>query len=477
VSLYGGRSLRQARQIALISLTLLLLVAAPFAGGYVLGHADGIGPGETPLESALARVGLGGTRAERPPVPAPSAELNDAFQPFWETWGYVDRDFYNEHAVESHKLSRGAIRGMLASLEDPHTLYLDPTHRQITDADLRGAFDGIGVQVEMEDDQLKIISPLEGSPGQRAGLRPGDIITRVDGNDVHGMSLLDAIQMIRGPRGSSVHLTVARGAAAAFELAVPREEIRVPAVRGEVRPDGVAYIRITSFSLRVGADLRDVLDQLSTKDPHGWVLDLRGNPGGYLDGAVAVASQFVEDKTVLYEERRTSEREEIHTRGRPRALTGPMAVMVDGGTASAAEIVAAALRDHGRATLIGEQTYGKGTVQIVHTLTDGGALRLTVARWLTPTGDPIQGVGLSPTIQVLADTSADSFLEQAVDFVRAQPGSAQRIEPALRQAGRGAPSALVPRRTSMEDEPDKSEAEASVLDSMEQVELGGPRLL
>ncbi len=465
--------MRRARLTASILIVLVVLAMAPFTAGYLIGRADGIGPSRTPVESWLARAGISSPRTDRAPVPAPSPELDDVFHPFWETWGYIGRDFYDGESIEPHRLSRGAIRGMLASLQDPHTLYLDPTHRQITDADLRGAFEGIGVQVEMEDERLRIVSPLEGSPGLRAGLRSGDVITQVDGTEVRGVSLLEAIQMIRGPRGSSVKLMIVRNGGEPFEVSVPREEIRVPAVRGEVRPDGIAYIRISTFSLRVGADLREVLDQLNQREPRGWVLDLRGNPGGYLDGAVAVTSQFVSDRIVLYEDRRSNDREEIRTRGRARAPSGPMAVMVDRGTASAAEIVAAALRDHGRATIIGEQTYGKGTVQIVHSLSDGGALRLTVARWLTPNGDPIQGIGLAPEIKLLAEAGAGTALDQAAEFVLQQPASASSPT-SRRQASRPAPFEEAPRVSQPRTPP---WTEASILDASEQQTLGSPELV
>jgi C-terminal peptidase prc len=232
---------------------------------------------------------------------------------------------------------------MLGALDDPYSTYLDPAHREITEADLRGAFDGIGVQVEMVDEQLRVVQPLEGSSGQRAGLQTGDVITHVDGRDIKGLGLTEAIRLIRGPRGTSVVLTMLRGDGPPFDLSVAREEVRVSAVRGEVRPDGIAYIRITNFTQRVGPELRQTLDRLSDRPRRGIVLDLRGNPGGFLDGAVAVASQFIEDRVVLYEQRRGEDREEIRTRGSARAATGPMVVLVDKGTASASEIVAAAL--------------------------------------------------------------------------------------------------------------------------------------
>jgi carboxyl-terminal processing protease len=217
-----------------------------------------------------------------------------------------------------------------------------------------------------------------------------------------------------------VTLTIGRDGRPPFDVDVRREEIRVQAVRGEVRSDGVAQIRITNFSVRVGNELRQTIERLAERNPSGWVLDMRGNPGGYLDGAVSVTSQFLDNGVVLYEQRRTGEREEVRTRGRARAVAGPMVILVDKGTASAAEIVAAALRDNGRARLIGEQTFGKGSVQSVHRLSDGSAIRLTVARWFTPHGEPIHGIGLTPDISVVTSAGTDAVLDEAVNYVRQQ---------------------------------------------------------
>ena len=408
-----------------------VLLLAPFVLGYGVGYGEGSGAPRSNLGRWLAQIGVIEPSNDRGPVPGPSPELDELFKPFWEAWGYVSQEFYVESGVDQQKMSRAAIRGALLTLEDPYTLYLDPVHREVTEGDLRGAFDGIGVQIEMVGDLLQIISPLEGSPGERAGLRPSDIVTHVDGQDIKGLNLLDAIQMIRGPRGTTVTLTIRRAGGSAFEVAVVRDEIRIPSVRGEVRQDGVAYIRITNFPQRVGGELRQLLDRLLDAPggpPRAYILDLRGNPGGYLDGAISVASQFLDDRVVLYEERRGGQREELRTRGRARATNGRMAVLVDGGTASAAEIVAGALRDHGRATLVGAQTYGKGTVQVIHGLSDGSALRLTIARWLTPSGTPIQGVGLSPEILAAAVPDMDVALDQAVEFLRVQSLSATGLQ-------------------------------------------------
>ena len=412
--------MRQAARSLVVAALATALVTAPFLFGYVVGHHDAAADARTPLESVLAEAHVIEPPEETPPAASRSPELDQTFKPFWEAWDRVNGEYVDGAALDTDRLARGALRGMVGSLGDPNSVYLDPRHREMTEAELRGTFEGIGVNVEITDEKLRVVAPLEGSPGARAGLQPGDVITHVDGRDIRGMSLSDAIRLIRGPRGSTVSITVAREGRAPFDVAVEREEIRVQAVRGEVRADGIAQIRITSFSLRVGNELRQTLDRLAERNPKGWVLDMRGNPGGYLDGAVAVASQFLSDRVVLYEQRRSGEREEVRTRGRARATTGPMVVLVDKGTASAAEIVAAALRDNGRARLLGEQTFGKGSVQAVHRLSDGSALRLTVARWFTPAGEPIQGVGLAPDIQAVAAAGTDAALDQALSYVREQ---------------------------------------------------------
>jgi carboxyl-terminal processing protease len=316
------------------------------------------------------------------------------------------------------------------------------------------------------------------------------VISHVDGQEVKGLNLPQAIRLIRGPRGTSVNLTILRGRQPPFDVPVTREEIRVSAVRGEVRPDGLGYVRISSFSMHVGSDLRTTLDRLQERSPRGWVLDLRGNPGGYLDAAVSVASQFVEDGVVLYEERREGDRQEIRTRGRGRATNGHVAVLIDRGTASAAEIVAAAIRDNGRGTIIGERSFGKGTVQVVHNLTDGSAIRITVARWLTPSGEPIQSVGLPPSLVVATAEGTDAALESAVDFLRQRSAEAAAtpvaIQPSPGPAGQQTSGRELPlRAASLGESPvvdfvptnDPALLPVSILDSEEQLASGQPRLL
>jgi carboxyl-terminal processing protease len=458
---------RQAVRSFSVAAFAALLILAPFLFGYVVGHRDGTGRPQTAIESLLAETHLIDPADEAPPAASRSPELDQTFKPFWEAWDRVTDEYYDGSVVAPERLAHGALRGMISSLGDPNSVYLDPTHREMTEAELRGTFDGIGVNVEIMDERLRVVSPLEGSPGGRAGLQPGDVITHVDGRDITGMNLSESIRLIRGPRGSTVTLTVSREDRAPFDVALQREEIRVQAVRGEIRADGVAQIRITSFSLRVGNEIRQTVERLAERNPSGWVLDMRGNPGGYLDGAVAVASQFIDNGVVLYEQRRNGEREEVRTRGRSRAVSGPMVILVDKGTASAAEIVAAALRDNGRARLIGEQTFGKGSVQAVHRLSDGSALRLTVARWLTPTGEPIQGVGLTPDIAVVTTAGVDTVLDEAVNYVRQQSASATGSGPTALRPGE-TPESLESAAAPADDDA----AAVGILDSVERATVG-----
>lgn len=410
-----------------LAAALLSLVSTSLIGGYFAGNAEALEAPRASLEGLLERVGL--VPGVRAPVVAP-AEVEELFRPFWEAWNYIGKEFYDENSVSQEKLFRGALKGLVGAVGDPYTLYMDPEHRELSEAELRGTFDGIGIQVEMTDQQLRIISPISGSPGERAGLRPADVITHVDGQAIRGMQLGEAIRLIRGPRGSPVSLTIQRSGGNSFDVPIVRDQIRVEAVRGDVRSDGVAYIKISSFSTGVSAQMRRTLDRLAEGHPVGWVLDLRGNPGGTLDGAISVASQFLPEGVVLYEQRRDGELHEIRRRGDSRATNGPMAVLIDKGSASASEIVAAALRDNGRATLVGEQTFGKGLVQVVHRLSDGSALRLTIARWLTPNQELIQGVGLAPQILVAANEGdVDQPLAQAVAHVRSQSAAAQASPP------------------------------------------------
>ncbi len=347
--------------------------------------------------------------AQRPIVAAatisqapPTADLSERFKVFWEAWGWVEREYYDHDGVDATRMTYGAIRGMLQSLGDPHTYFVDPQERAVSETRLQGGFEGIGVTVEMKSDgKLRVVAPQEGSPGENAGVRPGDVITHVDGKPVAGLTLVEAVSLIRGPSGTTVTLTLEReGATEPLILPVTRAPIKVETVRATMRDQGVAYVRISQFGAQTARELTGGLQTVLEQKPRGLILDLRANPGGYLTSAVDVASQFLQEGVVLYEVRSGGDRQEFRVKRGGLATSIKMVVLVDKGTASASEIVAGALQDYQRAPLVGEKTYGKGSMQSVHNLSDGSSIHVTIARWLTPKERPINGTGLTPDVAV-----------------------------------------------------------------------------
>jgi carboxyl-terminal processing protease len=382
----------------------LIWLSAAFLGGYILGQTEALvgnrRVGEVVLQAGSA-VGL------QPPVARRAAESvldsaeQDRFRVFWEAWSVLERDYYNRAALDSQVLTHGAVKGLVESVGDPHTAFSTPREKEQQDASLRGTFDGIGVQVDFRDGRLRVVAPIEGSPAERAGVLPGDVVARVDDRDVRGMDLNAIVQLIRGPRGTFVSLTVIReGSPEPLQFSIERAEIKVETVRGRILDNGLGYLRITSFTSNSGPETTAAVKRLMESQPSGLVLDLRSNPGGYLHSAVDIASQFLSDGVILYQQSSDGHRQEYRAKAGGSATTVPVAVLIDRGSASASEIVAAALRDNGRATLVGEQSYGKGSVQSVHTLSDSSGLRVTSAVWLTPTGQPLEQQGLLPDLAV-----------------------------------------------------------------------------
>ncbi|HEX2986859.1 MAG TPA: S41 family peptidase, partial [Chloroflexota bacterium] len=307
-----------------------------------------------------------------------------------------------------------------------HTYFVDPQERNISETQLQGGFEGIGVTVEMtKDGKVRVVAPQEGSPGEKAGIQPGDLITHVDGKSLAGLTLTQAVSLIRGPKDTTVTLTIARENAPdplTFEIA--RAEIRVESVRAEMLDQNVAYIRISQFGTQTSGELKTALQQLLDQNPQGLILDLRANPGGYLVAAVDVASQFLKDGIVLVEERSGGERQAYRVKQGGIATDIKMVILVDKGSASASEIVAGALQDYERATLIGTTTYGKGSMQSVHTLSDGSSIHVTIAHWLTPKERPINGNGLVPDVEVQYPNDpvaeGDPQLDKAIEVLVGQ---------------------------------------------------------
>jgi carboxyl-terminal processing protease len=396
----------------------LVVVAslALFAGGAATGYAV----------AQLEDFRLGGVSGASPAGSGTPAELQTTFAPFWQAWRIVHDNYY-EQPLDDTQLMRGAIRGMMESLGDPATSYLSPEEYAIFSTTLTGDFEGIGAYVEMSGDYLRIVSPIPGSPAEAEGILPGDLIVRVDDEDIAGQSEVEIISKVRGPAGTTVHLTIQReGHTDLLEFDVTRAKIVIPSVESELLDGGIAYVKINDFGARTPDEFRDALKTLLADKPTGLILDLRGNPGGYLDTAVAVASQFLEPgaNELVLRERFGDGREETYSvRSGGLATNIPLVVLIDKGSASASEIVAGAIQDHGRGTLVGETSYGKGSVQTTHTLDDdNGEVKVTIARWLTPSGRSIHQLGITPDVEVLLtedDRAADldPQLDKAIEIL------------------------------------------------------------
>ena len=373
-----------------------VLLAGTFAGGFLVGHF-------------LPSRGDQAPSTYAPPAISPSTEQQGAtpsdmqtlFQPFWETWNLVHEQ-YVDQPVDDVALMRGAITGMLESLGDQHTSYMDPSEFKQANEQLSGEYEGIGAYVDTTTDYLTVISPISGSPAEAAGLRSGDMIIAIDGADMAGIDAELVRQKVLGPAGSVVTLTIRRGEDAPFDVKITRAKITIKSAEGKMLENDIAYIQVTTFGDKTTPELKAALETLMAQNPKGLILDLRNNGGGYLQTAVEVSSQFLpKDEVVLIEQYGTGEKDTYTSLGGGLATDIPMVVLINEGSASASEIVAGALQDLGRAKLVGVVSYGKGSVQTWNALSnDQGAVRVTIAKWLTPSGRTIHQLGLNPDVYV-----------------------------------------------------------------------------
>jgi carboxyl-terminal processing protease len=340
-------------------------------------------------------------------VSVPSGEVprsaTDDFRLIAEAWNLITRFYVDRPAVQPQAMTYGAISGMVDALGDTgHSHFLSPEMVKMVQTLQQGTFKGIGAEVHMQDDHVVIVAPLDGSPAENAGLRPGDIILKVGGKDVAGMSLIEVVERIKGPAGTPVTLTIfTPGTERTHEVTIVRATINVHSVTWARLPgETVAHLRIAQFNKGVTADLDKTLRAIDKAGLSGVILDLRNNPGGLLDEAVGTASVFLPSGTVLVVKDAKGDTQPIPVQPGAVAADIPMVVLVNGGTASAAEIVAGALQDNHRAVLIGDKTFGTGTVLKEFPLTDGSALMLAVEEWLTPTGHTIWHKGITPNLEV-----------------------------------------------------------------------------
>mgnify|MGYP002681429924 FL=1 len=406
-------------KIVLIVIAITTLFACTLVGGVAIGYFIPKASSTSQATQTMEITNL--------PVATqtfqPTSDIESLFKPFWQAWDLVHTQ-YVDQPVDDITLMRGAIRGMLDSLGDVHTGYMDPLEYQQANAPLEGEYDGIGAWVDTSGQYLTIITPMPNSPAEKAGLKPGDQIIAVDDVDITSEDPSLVLRRVLGPAGTIVKLTIQReGSSESLEFEITRAKITIPSIESEMKDGNIAYIQLTTFGDETTNDLKKALITLLAQNPKGLILDLRYNGGGYLTTAVEVVSQFIQsNQVVLYEEYGDGTRDTYKSLPNGLALSIPMVVLVNEGSASASEITAGALQDYNRATLVGMQTFGKGSVQIWTPLEDQGAVRITVARWLTPKERQIHQVGLTPDIIVEItqddiDANRDPQLEKAIEIL------------------------------------------------------------
>ncbi len=332
-----------------------------------------------------------------------SKDTNIDFSLFWKVWDILRDKYVDRSKLDAQELFYGAIDGMLAATGDPYTTFFDPKEQKEFNEDISGKFEGIGAEMGIRDEILTVIAPLEGTPAERAGLRPNDKILKIDGELSSSYKLEEAVSKIRGPKGTEVKLTIYRsGEEESREVSVARDVINVKSVKLTVRDDGIVILRVSRFGDDTEREFRNAVSEIAGKGAKGVVLDLRSNPGGLLDAAVDMASLMLPfDTVVVIEENGKGERREEKTRGGDRLSGIPTVVLIDEGSASASEILAGALRENrDNVTLIGKKSYGKGSVQELVPVGRTMSVKITIARWLTPKGNQINKQGITPDEEV-----------------------------------------------------------------------------
>lgn len=356
-----------------------------------------------------------------------SGEEPEQFGVFWQAWDIVQQNFVDRNALDPTAMTYGAIRGMVAALGDEgHTAFLTPEERERQQSDLSGTFSGIGAQLGIRDQLPVIVAPFDGSPADQAGVKAGDIIIKVDGEDVTTLPLNEIVAKIRGPEGTEVTLSLLRpDENRSLEVTITRGEIKVPAASWAMIPGTqVALIRLSQFSANALPDVVRSVNEAKQAGAEALIVDVRNNPGGLLEQAISVTSQFLKDGNVLLEEDAQGRRKAYAVESGGVATDLPLVVLINPGSASSAEIFAGAIQDHGRGQLVGETTFGTGTVLQPYILDDGSALLLGTRQWLTPNGRLIRKQGISPDVAVELPIEADLLTPEEVKRMTAEELSA-----------------------------------------------------
>lgn len=352
----------------------------------------------------------------------PASKKDIDFKLFWDTWDLVSREYVDKKAIDPQKMYYGAIQGMVAAIGDPYTVFLPPEQQKSTQEELGGSFEGVGIQLEFDKDKrLVVAAPLVGTPADKAGILAGDIIVRINDTNSTSLSLPEAVKQIRGPKGTDVKLEIFReGETKTREFTLKRDTIVVKSVEFSEKqtPNGkkIAYIKLSRFGERTFSEWNQAVSDALAIGPEGVILDVRNNPGGFLDGAVFIGSEFVErykngkseENAIVLQENAQGKRQSYFVNREGKLLKLPLIVMINKGSASASEIVAGAMQDHKRGKLLGDTSFGKGTIQESQELPGGTGIHITTAKWLTPDGRWIHHTGLTPDIKVELQTATDS---------------------------------------------------------------------
>ena len=398
---------------------ILILVVASFSIGMLVG--GGTSDNATAVVSPSSAVSTASTvlqeavedilQTEPPQATSTPPELEDLFEPFWQSWDLV-HDLYIDQPVDEELMMQGAIRGMMGSLGDQHSSYMDPDQFRQSNMEIDGEYEGIGAWVDTTGEYLTIVSPMPGSPAEKAGLKPGDQIIAIDGEDMTGIDGSLVIRKVLGPAGTSLTLTIFReGEPEPFDVTLERARIVLPIVEYEILDGNLAYIKLYSFSENATEEFRNAISDLMDQQPDGMIIDLRNNPGGVRDVAVEIASQFIGDGVIMYQEYGDGSRDTFEAVDGGLATDIPLVVLINEGSASGSEIVAGAIQDYERGTVVGMVSFGKGSVQNWIPLdNEQGLVRVTVARWLTPDDRTIHELGVEP--DVIVEFSEEDFLNE-----------------------------------------------------------------
>lgn len=353
-------------------------------------------------------------------APSPQNSTID-FKLFWDTWNLLSQKYIDKQALDPQKLYYGAIQGMVAAVGDPYTVFLSPQAQKSTKEQLGGSFEGVGMQLGYnKDKRLVVIAPLKGTPAEKVGVRAGDLILSINKKDTTGLSLPEAVNLIRGPKGSSVGLALlGENDTKPRNVQVTRDTIVVKSVEFTQKTTksgkSVSYIQITSFGERTRQEWDEAVSSALATAPKGVVVDVRNNPGGFLDAAVYIASEFLDKGTVVMQEDALGNKTKQGVIREGKMLKLPVVVLINKGSASASEIVAGAIQDRQRGKLVGEQSFGKGTIQNAEDLAQGTGIHITTSKWLTPGGNWVHNVGLTPDVKVNLPEMTTNSQEQPKD--------------------------------------------------------------